>query len=857
MPHAVTSRILFIDAYDSFSNNIVSLLETRLPDIEVITIKIDEQIANFPAFLKAFDAVVAGPGPGHPASLKDVGIISRLWQLEEEDLLPVLGICLGFQSLVSAFGGAIVPLPAPRHGIVRNVTHSNTSIFEGVGSIAPVQYHSLHAQIQRDACPQCPIWYHDYYPPSKGTEELEPLAWDFAASNSTLTQIPGQLANPGAILMAVKHRKKPFYGLQFHPESICSDAGCMQVVANWWSEAEQWNKQRKTGNSASGCGEKLARPLPPVHSSIHLRTSSRSSSLGDDCTVIESNSDILDRVNAYASPRKSRVVINRVLPTGKITVPQVYELLKTHGGDAVVLDSEPHQRADVGTHSIIGALEQETLRLDYHIGCVTVRAHRGKLNELIDLGDYGDGIFDLLKAFVELNRTSGGNPEVPFWGGLIGYISYEACLETLNMKSPDSTGKPDISFAFVERSVVIDHQHQQIHIQSIKSDDDAWVSMIASRLASCTSAPQEVPSVKLGPAISEPDASSYKLKIRKCQEYIHSGNSYELCLTNRVSITARHVPNAWPLYLRLRSLNAAPFSAYMRLGRLTLLSSSPERFMSWTRPSRSPDAFAREEKSTVQFRPIKGTAKRYPNGPDQPAITLEQATALLSTPKERAENLMIVDLIRHDLHGVVGSGNVCVPKLMVVEEYATLFQLVTVVEGTLINQQLGLSDPPSLVTSPRSSPCSSCPNTPPLPARSLTSSGSLGSYASSNDPRAPKTGIDVLAASLPPGSMTGAPKRRSCALLREIEGRQPRGIYSGIVGYMDVGGGGDFSVVIRSAFRWDSDTVSEEKNDHEKRDTWTVGAGGAITSLSTEEGEWEEMAAKLESTLRMFEQTSR
>ncbi|KAL8865257.1 MAG: hypothetical protein Q9174_006984 [Haloplaca sp. 1 TL-2023] len=121
-------------------------------------------------------------------------------------------------------------------------------------------------------------------------------------------------------------------------------------------------------------------------------------------------------------------------------------------------------------------------------------------------------------------------------------------------------------------------------------------------------------------------------------------------------------------------------------------------------------------------------------------------------------------------------------------------------------------------------------------------------------PQAQKAGVDVLAASLPPGSMTGAPKRRSCALLREIENERLRGVYSGVVGYMDVGGAGDFSVVIRSAFRWDVDRKSgSPASGSSDRDTWTVGAGGAVTSLSTEEGEYEEMMAKMSSTLRLFE----
>jgi para-aminobenzoate synthetase len=126
---------------------------------------------------------------------------------------------------------------------------------------------------------------------------------------------------------------------------------------------------------------------------------------------------------------------------------------------------------------------------------------------------------------------------------------------------------------------------------------------------------------------------------------------------------------------------------------------------------------------------------------------------------------------------------------MSVEEYATLYQLVSVISGTLP------------------------PNT---------------------------SGIPVLAASLPPGSMTGAPKKRSCELLTEIEAQQPRGVYSGVLGYMDVGGGGDFSVVIRTAFRYGDESV------------WRVGAGGAVTVLSEAKAEWEEMCAKRESLLKVF-----
>ncbi|KAL8725748.1 MAG: hypothetical protein Q9166_007148 [cf. Caloplaca sp. 2 TL-2023] len=870
MPHATTFHILFIEAHDSFSNNIVSLLETKLKAVEVTFIRIDEQIPDFPAFLRDFDAVVAGPGPGHPGIPKDVGLIAQLWQLSDEDTLPVLGICLGFQSLVKAFGGSVVPLPEPRHGIVRRVTSNNSSIFKGISNILPVQYHSLHALLEPKALGTAnPLELND----------LEPLAWDLEADNRDAEHIEAHMINPDTILMAVKHRTKPFYGIQFHPESICSDQGSQQLVENWWEEAQQWIKGRKVGIQLNASNKKSFALERSINPAIDLGALERPSIQEVDWA---SSSDAVD------VPPPLRV-ISRVLPLDGLSVPRICDLLNLGDGDAVVLDAEPHQRADTGTHSIIGFLASDSMKIEYSVGNLKVKLCRGRREESVDLAPYSGNVFQYLKGFVEARKAAAGDPDIPFWGGLVGYISYEAGLETINVETPRTADKPDMSFAFVERNVVIDHQRQQLHVQSIRPKDNDWIDLISSSLANptalpaeagdsgpigndlvsrdnsrmaahanCPSLPREF-SLALDSIVSYPDPTSYATKILRCQDYIHSGDSYELCLTNQATVSTRHLPKPWPLYLHLRSLNAAPFSAYLRLGGMTLLSSSPERFMRWTRPSPS-FPYPTQTFSTVQFRPIKGTVKRYPNGPSRPAITLEQATALLSTPKERAENLMIVDLIRHDLHGVVGSGNVCVPKLMVVEEYATLFQLVTVVEGTLINQSITLSSSsavPSLTTSSQSSPGTSRPTTPlssSSASRTATpqSQPSPPALSSNRQPPTPKTGIDVLAASLPPGSMTGAPKQRSCALLQQIEEEKPRGIYSGVVGYMDVGGGGDFSVIIRSAFRWDSDTVFDERK-KERRDTWTVGAGGAITALSTVEGEWEEMVAKLGSTLRMFE----
>jgi para-aminobenzoate synthetase len=203
------------------------------------------------------------------------------------------------------------------------------------------------------------------------------------------------------------------------------------------------------------------------------------------------------------------------------------------------------------------------------------------------------------------------------------------------------------------------------------------------------------------------------------------------------------------------------------------------------------------------MRPMKGTVRKSPA-----VSTLAQAQAILHVPKEEAENLMIVDLVRHDLHAICGPGNVSVRDLMKVEEYQSVFQMITVVERQLPKAEKG-------------------------------------------DANETYSGLDVLAASLPPGSMTGAPKKRSCEILDQIEQRKERSLYSGVVGYMCATGTGDWSVTIRSAFRWDDEhAISEDGG--EPLEVWHVGAGGAVTILSTPEGEREEMFTKLAGPLGVF-----
>lgn len=882
MPHATTHRVLFIDAYDSFTNNIIALLEENL-HVQVTKIQIDEPVPDFVKFLRPFSAVVAGPGPGDPRNPQDVGWFRELWKLEKQDLLPVLGICLGFQSLVLAFGGTIDRLRQPRHGVVRRVRGCGGGVFQGFQEVNTVQYHSLYASLGlHEGTGSC-----DTENLSLKCSDLRPLAWDYDMDNAGDRTEEQIILNQRRVLMAVEHKSKPFFGIQFHAESICSNSNARKVIEAWWEIAKTWIRPFRDSESSPSPRSCYVDPgavqvdLRDVFSRPKYRraiddSEAPSITINDDKNGAKQRPNLQEDHKGYhgvyrsqSLGRKCKVrVETRVIDVGEATVPSICETLGLTDGQLITLDSETHQRDEVGEHSIIGIISPDSLRLEYKVGTNEVRQIHSGLSETLDLRRYGGTIFSYLKYFMGQFKVGSSNTGVPFWGGLMGFISYEACLETIGIthsqfRTNKHPRRPDLSFIFVKRSIVIDHLHGKIHVQTIKPNDQDWADKIILQLKSTrlpnplSAAPSPLSSKA---KMSLPDAASYQSKVRACQSAIRAGNSYELCLTNQATIKTQTRLATWPLYLRLRSLNPAPFSAYVRLGKLTLLSSSPERFLRWSRPTKpsgtsTSDAFDREEKTiSCQFRPIKGTVKRQPD-PNLPPLTLTEATALLATPKERAENLMIVDLIRHDLYGVVGSGRVSVPKLMVVEEYATLFQLVSVVEGSLVVPDRDDEDI----------------NNGNINADDYLAPQNLPSI------HAAKAGIDILAASLPPGSMTGAPKLRSCQILRSLETNHPRGVYSGIVGYMDIGGGGDFSVVIRSAVRWDdcdaSTTEAEEADgesdglgsDHVFADgeattkeavggnEWTIGAGGAVTGLSTEEGEWEEMLAKLRSTLRLFE----
>jgi para-aminobenzoate synthetase len=257
----------------------------------------------------------------------------------------------------------------------------------------------------------------------------------------------------------------------------------------------------------------------------------------------------------------------------------------------------------------------------------------------------------------------------------------------------------------------------------------------------------------------------YLANIETCKALLASGESYEICLTNTLALPAPR--DSWQLYRTLRRINPAPYGAYLRMREGAVLSSSPERFLRVDR------------ERTIEAKPIKGTAARAAD----PVADALARDGLARSRKDRAEHLMIVDLLRNDLGRVAQIGSVRVPRLANVESYATVHQLVSTIRARL-RDDVDIAD--------------------------------------------------ILRATFPGGSMTGAPKLRTLEIIDALEGA-PRGVYSGALGYFALNGTVDLSIVIRTLVA--------------TADGATIGAGGAIVMLSDPEEEYAEMLLKAQPLL--------
>lgn len=343
-------RILFLDAYDSFSNNVAALVESTL-DADVTIIKIDDSrfVSSPTAFsnlLRTFDGVIAGPGPGDPRNASDLGLIDQLWKLSPEDVLPVFGVCLGFQSLVLAFGGRVDRLKQPRHGFVTEIIHSGESLFRGLDLVKATQYHSLHAIPSSDTQQRPNVMWM-----ANGDDSslpLEPLAWDLSDEEN------------GPILMAVRHTDLPFSGVQYHPESICTNESGRGVIENWWSEASAWLQQSARCNT-----HKDLRPGDLAMSDIDSPLTNSFTSTPNRLSTPASSPPTLDEDTLESTPTATKIPAvqwRSIDASGTdVDIAHLFELLQVSNDNCMLLESGTKNglpvRAETGRYSIIGCCE--------------------------------------------------------------------------------------------------------------------------------------------------------------------------------------------------------------------------------------------------------------------------------------------------------------------------------------------------------------------------------------------------------------------------------------------------------------------------------------------------------------------
>jgi aminodeoxychorismate synthase component I len=389
----------------------------------------------------------------------------------------------------------------------------------------------------------------------------------------------------------------------------------------------------------------------------------------------------------------------------------------------------------------------------------------------------------------------------PFVGGAVGWCGYElsAQLEAVAFRGLDDLGAPDLCWAFVDRVLAFDRETDQLVACALGFGRDRRRARNAAERAADALAervtrghpdpfvPCETPTAassrgslaqrRPSPPVQlrDPetglalhaffDASAYVKTVAQVKERIAAGDVYQANLTHRLDVRFQGDP--WRLYTMLRRCNPAPFAAFLSSSGLAVVGSSPESFLR-LRPDR-----------WVESRPMKGTRPRGRTPEGDRALERELAVS----SKDRAENLMIVDLMRNDLGRVCEVGSVHVPELMSVEAYATVFQMVSRVAGRL---------------------------------------------------RRDADAFDLLRAAFPPGSMTGAPKIAAMKLLARLEPVR-RGVYSGTLGYLDVRGSADLSVVIRTVLVRDGIA--------------SLHVGGGIVADSDPVGEWRESLDKARALL--------
>jgi para-aminobenzoate synthetase len=599
----VTVSTLLVDNYDSYTYNVFHLLAAVSGEEPIV---VHNDMVSWRALSRwNFDAIVLSPGPGRPERWHDFGVCSDILRFSET---PVLGICLGHQGLGHVLDGVVASAPTVMHGRLSRVKHLDEGLFAGVPQdFSVVRYHSLAVTGPLGDSGRVTAWTDD------------------------------------GVVMGIEHRERPLWGVQFHPESVATEHG-RRLVANFYKLALRHRNR------------------PP-----RLRSVDGSSA----------SAPVSSRRRRRARRRESGVrLVSRSL-AGEPDTERLFERLFGEADYAFWLDSADAptrlaQRSYLGTSA---GRDRCVLRYDAAAGMTSTdsadasKIERGSIFHILDR--------ELFNRAIEPPAELDGG----LLGGFVGYLGYE-CKADCGAADAHRSDMPDATLMLANRVVAVDHLSHRTYLFAVcqegeEDEVERWLDEAEAAARDLLGEPGHTRAARPAPPVShEPPErpvvfqcgrgrERYLADIARCQAALAAGESYEVCLTDQISTTAS--PDPFALYKVLRSVNPAPFAAYLKLGDAAVLSSSPERFLSVDRGRQ------------VQARPIKGTISRSPD----PVLDEQLRNGLAEDEKTYAEHLMIVDLLRNDLGRVCEIDSVRVPELMVVEPYTTVHQLISTVTGVL------------------------------------------------------------------------------------------------------------------------------------------------------------------------------
>ncbi|GBG26820.1 Aminodeoxychorismate synthase, chloroplastic [Hondaea fermentalgiana] len=890
---ATPSTTLLVDNYDSYTFNLFQLIAT-VSGREPVVVQNDDFGADWDTLCKTlkpgkdFHQVVISPGPGSPHTPSDVGLSAGA---ARDASVPVFGVCLGHQLLAATFGARVVRGQEPMHGRVTKVNvldSQDNGLFKGIPSAFDVvRYHSL--VVQEDTLPE----------------------------NVRVTA----RSDDGAIMALAVSGDRISVGVQFHPESICSEHGAdlvrnfLKLSVDFWArqngtqmgqqpvvETSYFHQSHTepettstpvaqlalgahrvvvepvsyfTANDSAPAAristEKVFTTLFPVdnaaeRSETRFWLDSATRDLdggmprpGDPSQTRFSfmgnaNGPLAELVEFYVDP-ESRAIADstdhgrpphelrayRAASDGTWSQPQctetedVFEFLahdmesKRHDADFLVVQSDPCGPESSRSDGAPRPLQDWDLPFALASGYVgffgyglrrfcgvkkTLPRRSSVSTDSAESETLGDS---LEEKTVSRKRARAPSPAT------VDADSSQSSPAPGSSKTQCCEGDthvPDASFLFADRLVAWDHDTNMCWLVTFENDEASTKSAqtewrvnahsTLKALARGSAAPETADgTVSVGPGVvsvrqtaassslgagplrSTVDDPGYIDLVTSCIEEIRAGETYEVCLTKQLSLEDKRIrERAFDTYKMLRQANPAPYAAFLEVKAPGSKYEGGEPTSNFAVCCSSPERFLRASAhGVVESKPIKGTIHRGETPEEDAALAEELRTSV----KDRAENLMIVDLVRNDLGKVCKVGTVSVPKLMQIESFTTVHQLVSTVRG-----QLSLDE------------------------------DDFGRPHAPRAQRFPPT-LRAIQAAFPGGSMTGAPKLRTMQIIDQLEPKE-RGVYSGALGFVSLTGASDLNIVIRTAVVTPAGI--------------SVGTGGAIVALSDPQGELDETKLK-------------